>query len=183
MKNTAEIAHYIEEVALNDSQFALEKLYTCYFYDLLRYSMMYVSCEHDAEEIVSDTFLAVWENRKSLLKLSNFNAYIYTIVRNKSISSFRTSRAQDVNLENTSIDVFAYTDITPEDELISKEKVAEINSAINSLPNKCKMAFKLVKENNLKYKEVAEILNISIKTLEAHLTTAMKKIRENLKQD
>lgn len=183
MKNAVEIAHYIQEIALNDSQIALEKLYTCYFYDLLRYSMMYVSSEHDAEEIVSDTFLTVWENRKNLLKLSNFNAYIYTIVRNKSISSFRTSHTQDVNLENTPIDIFAYTDVTPEDELISKEKVAEINSAINSLPNKCKMAFKLVKENNLKYKEVAEILNISIKTLEAHLTLAVKKIRESLKEN
>ena len=184
MKNAVEIAHYIQEIALNDSQIALEKLYTCYFYDLLRYSMMYVSSEHDAEEIVSDTFLTIWENRKDLLKLSNFNAYIYTIVRNKSISSFRSSHIQqDVNLENTPIDIFAFTDVTPEDELISKEKVAEINSAINSLPNKRKMAFKLVKENNLKYKEVAEILNISIKTLEAHLTTAVKKIRENLKED
>lgn len=183
MKNTIEISHYIEEVALNSSQIALEKLYTYYFYDLLHYSMIYVSNEQDAEEIVSEAFLTIWENRKNLLKLNNFNAYIYTIVRNKSISVFRASHIQDVNLENTPIDIFVFTDVTPEDELISKEKVAEINSAINSLPNKCKMAFKLVKENNLKHKEVAEILNISIKTLEAHLTTAVKKIRESLRKD
>ena len=60
------------------------------------------------------------------------------------------------------------------------EKVEKINRAINSLPNKCKLAFKLVKENQLKYKEVSEILNISIQPLDAHLTTAMKKIRENI---
>lgn len=183
MKNAEEIARYIREIALNDSQIAFEKLYTCYFYDLLRYSMMYVSSENDAEEIISDTFLTIWENRRELLKLSNINAYIYTIVRNKSISFFRASHIQDVNLENIPINIFAYTDVTPEDELLSKEKVAEINLAINSLPNKCKIAFKLVKENNLKYKEVAEILNISIKTLEAHMTAAVKKIRESLKED
>ena len=66
---------------------------------------------------------------------------------------------------------------------MSKEKILEINSAINSLPNKCKIAFKLIKENNLKYKEVAEILDISVKTLEVHLTTAIKRIREKLKDD
>ena len=84
-------------------------------------------------------------------------------------------------MESIPIDLLAQSHVTPEDILISKEKVEKINRAINSLPNKCKLAFKLVKENQLKYKEVSEILNISIKTLEAHLTTAMKKIRENIK--
>lgn len=180
MKNTAEISYYVREIALNNSQIALKELYTCYFYDLLHYSMMYVNNSHDAEEVISDTFLSVWENRKKLLEISNFNSYIYTIVRNKSISQFRSMHIENQSIDTIPIDIFAYTDITPENELISKEKIAEINSAINSLPNKCKIAFKLVKENNLKYREVAEILNISVKTLEAHLATALKKIRESL---
>lgn len=180
MKNTAEISYYVREIALNNSQIALKELYTCYFYDLLHYSMIYVNNSHDAEEVISDTFLSVWENRKKLLEISNFNSYIYTIVRNKSISQFRSMHIENQSIDTIPIDIFAYTDITPENELISKEKIAEINSAINSLPNKCKIAFKLVKENNLKYREVAEILNISVKTLEAHLATALKKIRESL---
>lgn len=181
MKNTAEISYYVQEIALNDSQVALKELYTCYFYDLLHYSMIYVNNPNDAEEVVSDTFLTVWENRKKLLEISNFNSYIYTVVRNKSISQFRSLHVKSQNIDTIPIDVFAYTDITPENELISKEKIAEINAAINNLPNKCKIAFKLVKENNLKYREVAEILNISVKTLEAHLAMALKRIREGLK--
>lgn len=180
MKNTAEISYYVREIALNNSQIALKELYTCYFYDLLHYSMIYVNNSHDAEEVISDTFLSIWENRKKLLEISNFNSYIYTIVHNKSISQFRSMHIENQSIDTIPIDIFAYTDITPENELISKEKIAEINSAINSLPNKCKIAFKLVKENNLKYREVAEILNISVKTLEAHLATALKKIRESL---
>lgn len=183
MKNTIEITYYLQEIALKDSQVALHKLYTCYFYDLLHYSMIYVSNPCDAEEIVSDTFLTIWNNRKQLLDIKNFNSYIYTIIRNKSISLFRSLHEENQSIDNISIDIFAYTTVTPEDELMSKEKILEINSAINSLPNKCKIAFKLIKENNLKYKEVAEILDISVKTLEVHLTTAIKRIREKLKDD
>lgn len=183
MKNTAKISYYIREVALNNSQIALKELYTCYFSSLLNYSMIYVSNPYDAEEVVSDTFLTVWNNRKQLLEISNFNSYIYAIVRNKSISYFRSLHIENQNIDNVPIDIYAFTEVTPEDEFISKERISEINSAINSLPNKCKIAFKLVKENNLKYKEVAEILNISVKTLEAHLTTAIKKIREILKEN
>lgn len=181
MKNAEEITHCIQRIALNDSQVALKELYTYYFYDLLRYSMLYTSNPRDAEEVVSDTFFMVWNNRKQLLDIKNFNSYIYTVVRNKSISQFRALHIENQSIDNIAIDIFAHTNITPEDELISQEEISEINLAINSLPNKCKIAFKLVKENHFKYKEAAEILNISVKTLEAHLTTAMKKIREKLK--
>ena len=180
MGNDVEITKYIQDVAINDSEVALERLYNHYHYNLLHFSQIYVIDENDAEEIISDTFLDIWENRKKLVKLKNFNAYIYTLVRNKSISAYR-SHHNNVNLESIPIDLLAQSHVTPEDILISKEKVEKINRAINSLPNKCKLAFKLVKENQLKYKEVSEILNISIKSLEAHLTTAMKKIRENIK--
>ena len=89
MKNAEEITHCIQRIALNDSQVALKELYTYYFYDLLRYSMLYTSNPRDAEEVVSDTFFMVWNNRKQLLDIKNFNSYIYTVVRNKSISQFR----------------------------------------------------------------------------------------------
>ncbi|WP_245832444.1 sigma-70 family RNA polymerase sigma factor [Massilibacteroides vaginae] len=60
-------------------------------------------------------------------------------------------------------------------------EIGKINSAINSLPQKTKVAFKLIREDNLKYKEVSEILGISVKTVEAHVTTAVRKLREALR--
>ena len=59
----------------------------------------------------------------------------------------------------------------------------QLNNAIEALPAKCKTAFKLVREDKLKYKEVAAILEISVKTLEAHLATAIKKLREFLRKE
>lgn len=88
-----------------------------------------------------------------------------------------------VDIESFSVDLFFRTETTPEDNLISKETIAHINAAINRLPEKTKVTFKLIREDNLKYKEVSEILGISIKTVEAHMSTAMRKLRETLEKE
>lgn len=178
-----DIAEWICEMALTDSQKAFKSLYLTYFQRMMRFTNLYVSSVVEAEEIVSDTFLAVWNNRKSLLKITNFDAYIYSIARHKAISYYRTIHMEQIELNEISIDLFTHTETTPEDDLISKESLNQLNKAIDALPAKCKAAFKLIREDKLKYKEVAAILDISVKTLEAHIATAVKKLRESLKQE
>lgn len=178
-----DIAQWVCELAQNDSQTAFKSLYKAYFQRLMRFTNIYVSSTVEAEEIVSDTFLAVWNNRKSLLKIANFDSYIYTIARHKAISYYRSIHMEQIELNDISIDLFTHTATTPEDDLISKERIAQLNNAIDALPAKCKTAFKLVREDKLKYKEVAAILDISVKTLEAHLATAIKKLREALRSE
>ena len=175
-----DIIQWVYEMALTDSQTALKSLYLAYFQRLIRFSRMYVASTVEAEEIVSDTFLAVWNNRKALLKISNFDSYIYTITRYKAISYYRSTHIEEIELNENAIDLFIQTETTPEDDLISKERISQLNQAIDALPAKCKIAFKLVREDKLKYKEVAAILDISVKTLEAHLANAIKKLRETL---
>ena len=109
--------------------------------------------------------------------------YIYSIARHKAISYYRSIHMEQIELNELSIDLFIHTETTPEDDLISKEKINQLNNAIEALPAKCKTAFKLVREDKLKYKEVAAILEISVKTLEAHLATAIKKLREFLRKE
>lgn len=177
------IRQWVCEMALSDSQVALKSLYMAYFEPLMRFTGIYVSSPAEAEEIVSDTFLAVWDNRRQLPGVINFDSYLYTVARHKAISYYRKQHMDKVSLEEIPIDLFASTDTTPEEELISQEGIRRLNSAIESLPAKCKMAFKLVREDKLKYKEVASILDISVKTLEAHLANAVRKLREALAED
>lgn len=167
-------------MALSDSQPAFNALYLTYVNQLLRFVSFYVSSSMEAEEVVSDVFLSIWNNRKSLPDVSNFDSYIYSIARNKAISFFRSQRMKNIDVDEKTIDLFFQTETTPEEELIAKEDIDRLNAAIDSLPDKCKMVFKLVREDKLKYKEVATILDISIKTVEAHLATAIKKLREAL---
>ena len=182
-ENRDDIIQWACEMALSDSQTALKSLYMTYFGPLMRFTGMYVSSPAEAEEIVSDTFLAIWNNRKQLPGISNFDSYIYTVARHKAISYYRKQHMEQVSLDEISIDLFTSTETTPEEELISQEGIHRLNLAIDSLPAKCKMAFKLVREDKLKYKEVAAILDISVKTLEAHLTNAVRKLREPLADD
>ena len=83
-----DILQWLCEMALTDSQAAFKSLYLTYFQRLIRFTRLYVSSTVEAEEIVSDTFLAVWNNRKSLLKVTNFDSYIYSIARHKAISYY-----------------------------------------------------------------------------------------------
>lgn len=174
------ITHWVEEMALSNSQAALKSLYIAYFHRLMRFVGIYVSSPAEAEEVVSDTFLALWDNRCALAGMTNIDAYIYTVARNKAVSYYRKQTMENVSLDESSIDFFAHTETTPEEELISREEIGRLNAAINSLPPKCRIAFKLVREDKLKYKDVASILDISVKTLEAHLASAVKKLRETL---
>ncbi|MDD2953875.1 MAG: sigma-70 family RNA polymerase sigma factor [Parabacteroides sp.] len=149
----------------------------------MRFTSLYVPSSVEAEEIVSDTFLSLWNNRKSLPEISNFDSYIYSIARHKAISLYRAQHMEMVQIDENTIDLFAHTDTTPEEELISKESIDHLNEAINTLPDKCKMAFKLIREDKMKYKDAANILQISVKTLEAHIATAVRKLRESLAKE
>ena len=173
-ENRDDIIQWVCEMALSDSQTALKSLYMAYFGPLMRFTGMYVSSPAEAEEIVSDTFLAIWDNRKQLPGISNFDSYIYTVARHKAISHYRKQHMEQVSLDEISIDLFTSTETTPEEELISQEGIHRLNLAIDSLP---------VREDKLKYKEVAAILDISVKTLEAHLANAVRKLRETLADD
>lgn len=137
---------------------------------------MYVKSDQVAEELVSDVFFALWENRTQLTEITNFDAYIYRIAKFRVLNYLRDNRSLTVDLDDVPIDLFAFTETTPEDDYISRELIDAVNEAIEQLPTKSKLAFKLVREDGMKYKEAAEHLGISVKTLEAQLTFAMKKI-------
>jgi RNA polymerase sigma-70 factor (ECF subfamily) len=169
----------IEEMAGNDSQVALKSLFTYYYPRLLLFSSFYVKSKQAAEDVVSETFMAIWEQRQHLVNIRNLNSYIYTIAKNLSVNYLRSeSHYIHVGLSEMEADVKVRTN--PETELISLEMMKRLDEAIDSLPEKCRMAFKLVREHQLKYKEAAEIMEISQKTLEAHMSLAIKKLSEIL---
>ena len=127
---------------------------------------MYVKSSQIAEELVSDVFFALWENRKQLVEITNFDAYIYRIAKFRVLKYLRDNKTLTVDLDEVPIELFAFTETTPEDDYISRELIDTLNEAIEQLPTKSKLAFKLVREDGMKYKDAAE----------AQLTNAMKKI-------
>ena len=180
-KESIEIHALLEEIALKNSEDALRLLYLSYYKRILRLIHLYVKSEEISREIVSDVFMSIWENRNGLLLIDNFDSYIYKIAKYKSFNHLRSNKINTINIEDISIELFAKTQTTPEDNYISDETISQINKAIEELPPKCQLAFKLIREDNLKYKDAAQILGVSVKTIENHLTLAIKKIRSRLK--
>lgn len=175
-----EIAELQRRIALHSDQKALEKLYLFFYPRLVQFAVTFVVQAPVAEEIVEDVFIKIWERRASLTEISNLKVYLFVAVKNRAMNYIQWK----------SKDIIAYMEIypvqlsvsqeTPENVLMTKELSARINRAVDALPPKCKMIFQLVREERLKYKEVAEILNISPRTVDTQMTIATKKIAASI---
>jgi RNA polymerase sigma-70 factor (ECF subfamily) len=151
--------------------------------DLFLFAMGFVRKKEIAEEIVSDVFVKIWETRSNLTEIKNLKAYLFVSVKNLCISHIRKNRKENlVSLDGLDgVNDFLVPAVEcPESEYINAEKLNEIYDAIEQLPPKCKMVFSLAKFNGLKYKEIAEVMEISEKTVNNHLVFALKKLSESL---
>jgi RNA polymerase sigma-70 factor (ECF subfamily) len=153
---------------------AFKELYDSFSAPLLQLALAIVHSREMAEEIVADVFIAVWKKRKDLLQVSNLKWYLYAATRNIALNYLRKyAHKETLHLDEAYL--LAY-EINPEAQLISNEMMRHINMAISELPPQCRHIFKLVKEDGLKYREVAVLLNISIKTVENQVGIALKKL-------
>lgn len=180
-----DIKHTISELVYGDAQKAMKDLYMYYFQKLVLFISYYTKDRHEAEDIVSDTFFAVWEQREKLVKVQNFNTYIYAIAKNKVFDhlKYREKSNMHIKYDASEIEYLYISSSDPETDFIRKELRNRLNEAVESLPVQNKIAFKLVRELRLKYKEAAEIMGISLKTLEAHVTSATKRLEKILSEE
>jgi RNA polymerase sigma-70 factor (family 1) len=153
---------------------AFAKFYTSYFQKLLLASDNYVKDVFVAEEIVQDTFLKVWENPDSLQSIKSVKSYLYKSVINSSINYINRKK----NIEQHHVKIAdelteeALSDLDDEQELI-----VILNREIEKLPTQCRKVFKLSRFDGFKYKEIAGLLGISEKTVENHISNALKVLR------
>ncbi|MBN9384817.1 MAG: RNA polymerase sigma-70 factor [Chitinophagaceae bacterium] len=164
-------------LSLREDEEALAGLHHIYFYRLYKLACSIVGDTAVAEEIVNDVFLRIWQRRELLKDVANPELYLLKCTRNRSLEILRSRRASILSAEEDELHDFPVQwELSPEQLLISSEMVRYINKVIDQLAPRCKLIFLLVKESNLKYKEVAELLNISVKTVEAQMSIALKKI-------
>jgi RNA polymerase sigma-70 factor (ECF subfamily) len=174
--NSEHIVELQTKIALyNDAQ-AYKQLFFAFYNRLVKFAASFVDSRESAEEVVSDVFIKIWDKRNTLNNIDNLRVYLYVSTKNAALNQVAKQRKLDiVRLEDISIDLPSTT-LNPEQLMITAEMVRRIDAAINSLPPRCKLVFKLVKEDGLPYKEVARILDISVKTIDNQLAIALKKI-------
>lgn len=166
----------LQKIKNNDDQQAFKQLYQLLFFRLYQFAYSYVRSKENAEEVVNDVFLGLWQKRDTLDAISNINVYLYVAVKNASLNQLRKNKiSSPVSLDDLTISHLHLTS-NPELTLITAEFQRKIREAVEELPPRCKLIFKLVKEDNLSYKEVATILDISVKTVDTQLYLALKKL-------
>ncbi len=171
-----EILHLHQKVISDNDASAFSQLYVAFLPKLLPFAQSIIKNKELSEEIVSDVFIKVWERRERLKDIVNFKLYLYVSTKNTALNYLkRHFRKNVISIDDMNIDLSSAT-YTPEQILISTELINKINSAISMLPAKCKLIFKLAKEDGLKYNEIAHLLNISIKTIDSQMAIAIKRI-------
>jgi RNA polymerase sigma-70 factor (family 1) len=164
------------------SEAAFEALYRLYFVRLFRFCYSIVHQKESAEEIVNDVFLKLWQRRHHKPPIANPRLYLYVSVKNRSLNYLRDNAAAHTIEISERCDQYIRFDINPETILLDAEGLQRIQAAINQLPPRCRLIFSLIKEDGLKYKEVSRLLELSVKTVEAQLAIALRKIAAALKQ-
>lgn len=169
---------------INDGDvFAFEVLFKLYRSKLLYIATQYVSSKEDAEEIIQNVFLKVW-TKKNIQ--TNINGYLYSITKNACLDHLR-SKKQQLHLDNNlhqleaSINYNALSDDSSS-LIIEKELNEAILKSIDLLPPKCKDVFVKSRIENLKHKEISVEMDISTKTVENHITKALKHLKVALKE-
>ena len=165
-----------KKVCLDDDLKAFEQLFHTLNTKLIKFCIYYIRQKEAAEDIVSEVFIRCWESRRSLSEVANPETYLFVAVKNQSLnyikkySSIHLVQAEDSD-ELEFIDTY-----NPEREMELKELHFILDKAISSLPQQACLVFRLIKEDGLRYKEVAEILNISPRTVQTQLFRAIKKL-------
>jgi len=176
LKSKTDTLQLWNQVCCEDDLKAFESLFHTLNNRLIKFCVFYIRQKEAAEEIVSDVFIKCWEYRKTLTEIANPETYLFIAVKNQSLNYLKKySNIHLVQIEESSEVEFINT-FDPSKELERKELHFLLDKVIATLPQQACLVFKLVKEDGMKYKEVAEILNISPRTVQTHLFRAMKKL-------
>lgn len=171
----------IDNIAKGDEK-AFRLLFDMYYQQLFHHAFYYLSSKEQAEEAVSDVFFIIWKKRETLDKIENIESYLYTSVKNQALHYIRRANEPEKDsLELYHIEILSDGN-DPERKLLDQERRELVQNAINSLPNKCREVFRLAMSDKLKHKEIAKLLDISEKTVEAHVATAYKKIQNYVRK-
>jgi RNA polymerase sigma-70 factor, ECF subfamily len=154
-------------------------LFRSHFTGLCFFAQKYVKDLDAAKEIVQDAFLSLWEKRETIDMDRSVKSYLTMVIHNKCTNYLRDNRKFDkhiLNIENL-LEVPEYDGA---DSMVENELKAKIDAAIQELPGKCREVFVMNRYENLKYKEIADKLQISVKTVETQMSKALQHMKIRL---
>lgn len=157
-----------------------ESIFREYYVRLCNFAYSFLEDKDESEEVVQSTFLSIWEKHDNIDIQVSIKSYLYRAVHNSCLNRIKHGNVKSAHRERTKNDSQIFTE-DASDHLISKELEHQIEVAIDSLPPKCGMVFRLSRFENLSYAEIADQMKISVKTVENQMIKALKILRVELK--
>jgi RNA polymerase sigma-70 factor, ECF subfamily len=162
-----------------------KEMFFHYYPALFCFVDRYVKSKDTADIIVKDLFIDIWQKCENLNIRISLKAYLYSAARNRALNFLKTQKSHNRHLtiyavEDEELDSYRSSDNDPLENLEKKEFELEVHKAIESLPGKTRLVFTLHRDDGLSYKEIADVLKISIKTVENQMARAFRILRDNL---
>ncbi|MDN5204361.1 RNA polymerase sigma-70 factor [Fulvivirgaceae bacterium BMA10] len=177
----------IRGISLRNDQSSLKELVHYFYPRLYRIAYAILKNKMLAEEVINDVFFRLWQMRHRCTDIKDLNKYLCTSAKNNAIVLLKKEMKRNPNNLEFIDDIFLdrveslTVSVSPEKQYLTEELKSQIESAIQNLPERCRVIFQLVKLEGLSYKEAAVKLSIKPKTVENQLAIALKKMHEELK--
>lgn len=169
----------VESINKGD-KLAFKYLYSNYYNELCTYAHS-LAKDHDlAEDIVQNVMINIWNKKPDLNIKTSIKSYLYRSVYNHFVNTYRQKQKELNYVDQMKAKALTY--FADEKSDVIEKKIKIVQAEIEKLPPKCKEAFLLNKINGLKYKEVAEELDVTVKTVEAHIHKALVRIKKRLEE-
>ena len=177
-KNDFDDQFWIENIQKGDEE-SFEFLFKKYYLPLTRFAWRYVNSKAIAEELVQEIFTIIWEKRKDLDTAGSVRSYLYKSVRNLSINHLNHHEVKN-RYDKQWTSQRENPELTFHDEVREEQIRHAIATAIEELPPRSKMTYKLHRYDGLTYEEISEVMEVSVKTVESQMTRTLKILRERL---
>lgn len=159
---------------------AFEMIFRTYYQPLCRYAYSFLQDKEEAEEVVQASFISVWEKRNNIAIETSLKSYLYRMVRNSCLNVIKHEKVKQQHVAHElAVSEVAYESVSQ--KVQAAELEIRITEAMKTLPEQCRLVFQLSRFEELKYQEIADQLQISVKTVENHMGKALKLMREQLK--
>lgn len=170
------------KMVADDNRLAFNMFYDLYYDQIFRFSYYFLKDTEACREVMAETFFSIWQSRLKLKDIENIETYLFVTVRNEATRYLsRSSKSRFVSLEDTTLQLTARENESPEDKLLMEEMERILNRVIDELPEKCRLIFLLARQEGLKPKEIAERLSINESTVRVQMKIAIDKIVASLK--
>ena len=182
LMNTPDEEHLLVIRLIAGDEEAFCELYATYKNRLIYFAMRFLKSREYAEDIFQDAFTAIWECRRFINPDASFSAYLYTIVRNRILNQLRELANEDKLKEYILSEAIDYSNDT-KNEIFAKDLNDLISRALLQLTPRQREIFEMSREKQMSHKEIAEVLNISIHTVQEHISSSLRTLRSYLEKN